>query len=149
MEITFGEIQQHRFEAIMGRFHEQHKSLYGYCLEDEGPPVELINLRLVCIGKTQKPEFRQEDYDGSDPSGAVKKLKKIFMPQQENFRQVEVFDGDKLKFGNRISGPALVEQVNTTAFVSPEYNLMVDRYGSYTMYLKGSEKEVEKRILGF
>jgi hypothetical protein len=31
--------------------------------------------------------------------------------------------------------------------VTPEYGLMVDKYGSYTMYLKGMEEEVEKRIL--
>jgi hypothetical protein len=38
--------------------------------------------------------------------------------------------------------------VNTTAFVTSEYNLIVDRYGSYTMYLKSRKEEVEKRILG-
>ena len=63
-------------------------------------------------------------------------------------QEVIVFDGFKLKFGNKISGPAIVEQVNTTAFVTPEYNLMVDKYGSYTIYVRGSEEEVEKRILG-
>ena len=41
------------------------------------------------------------------------------------------------------------EKVNTTALVSPEYNLMVDEFGSYTMYLKGRAAEVEKRILGY
>jgi N-methylhydantoinase A len=147
VEITAAESQQHRFDAVTDRFHEQHKNLYGYCLQEEATPVELINLRLVCIGKTQKPEFRQEDYDGSDPSGALKESRNVFLPQPKSFRQVEVFDGHKLKFGNRISGPALVEQVNTTAFVTPEYNLMVDRFGSYTMYLKSNEAEVEKRIL--
>jgi len=149
VEITAAELQQDRFDAITGRFHEQHKNLYGYCLEEEATPVELINLRLVCIGKTRKPEFRQEDYAGSDPSGAVKESRSIFMPQQKSFRQVEVLDGDKLKFGNKICGPALVEQVNTTAFVTSEYNLMVDRFGSYTMYLKSNEAEVENRILAF
>ena len=62
---------------------------------------------------------------------------------------MEVLDGDKLKFGNKICGPALVEQVNTTAFVTPEYNLMIDRFGSYTMYSKSHEAEIEKRILAF
>jgi N-methylhydantoinase A len=148
VEITAEELQQDRFDAITGRFHEQHKNLYGYCLEDETTPLELINLRLVCIGETRKPDFRQEDYDGSDPSGALKESRNIFMPQQKRFRLVEVFDGDKLKFGHRIPGPALVEQVNTTAFVTPEYNLMIDRFGSYTMYSKSHEAEIEKRILG-
>ena len=62
---------------------------------------------------------------------------------------MEVLNGDKLKFGNKICGPALIEQVNTTAFVTSEYNLMVDRFGSYTMYLKSNGAEVENRILAF
>ncbi len=147
VEIADEEVQQDRYDAITERFHEQHKNLYGYCLAEEATPVELINLRLVCIGKTRKPEFSQEDFHGSDPSRALKESRNIFMPQQNSLRQVEVFDGHQLKFGNRICGPALVEQVNTTVFVTAEYNLMVDRFGSYTMYLKSNEAEVKKRIL--
>ncbi len=44
-------------------------------------------------------------------------------------------------------GPAIIEQVNTTTFVTPEYNLLVDKFGSYTMYMQTNEEEVEKRIL--
>jgi N-methylhydantoinase A len=117
-------------------------------LEDENTAVELINFRLMCIGKTQKPALRQEDYGGADPFRAVKKRRNIFLPLQKHTKEVDVYDGLRLKFGNKISGPAIVEQVNTTAFVTPEYSLMVDKYGSYTMYLKGMENEVEKRILG-
>ena len=58
-----------------------------------------------------------------------------------------MFDGDKLNFGNKVVGPAIIEQVNTTTFVTPEYNLLVDKYGSYTMYVKSNEAEVTKRIL--
>ncbi|MBE9543131.1 MAG: hydantoinase/oxoprolinase family protein [Proteobacteria bacterium] len=148
VEIAAAELQQDNFDAIADRFHRQHKSLFGYCLEDEGTAVELINIRLMCIGKTDKPELQMEDYDGGDPSGAFKKSRTIFLPLQKKLQEVDVFDGFKLKFGNRIGGPAIVEQVNTTAFVTPEYNLMVDKYGSYTMYLKGRAQEVEDRILG-
>jgi N-methylhydantoinase A len=148
VEIAAAEMQQDNFDAIADRFHRQHKNLFGYCLDDEGTAVELINIRLMCIGKTDKPELQTEDYDGGDPSGAFKKSRTIFLPLQKKLQEVDVFDGFKLKFGNRIGGPAIVEQVNTTAFVTPEYNLMVDKYGSYTMYLKGGAQEVEDRILG-
>jgi len=148
VKVTAGELQQAALDTIARRFHQQHNSLYGYSLEDENTALEMINLRLMCIGKTQKPAFQQEEYDGVDPSGALKKRRRIFLPLQKRFEKVEVFEGFKLKFGNRISGPAIIEQVNTTAFLTPEYNLMVDRYGSYTMYLKSREEEVEERILG-
>jgi N-methylhydantoinase A len=149
VEITATELQQANFDAIADRFHRQHNNLYGYSLEDEGTPVELINIRLVCIGKTKKPSFKQEDYDGADPYGALKKRRNIFLPRKEKLQSVDVYDGRKLKFGNQISGPAIVEQVNTTTLITSEYSLMVDKYGSYTMYLKSEKEEMEKRILNF
>ncbi|MFH1090355.1 MAG: hypothetical protein V1742_02180, partial [Pseudomonadota bacterium] len=63
------------------------------------------------------------------------------------FREVDVFDGLSLKYGNLIPGPAIIEQVNTTAFVTPEYNVLVDKYGSYTMFLQDREDEFRPRIL--
>jgi N-methylhydantoinase A len=148
LQITAQELLLETFDEVIDRFHQQHGNLYGYSLENENTAVELINIRLICIGKTQKPVFRQEDYDGADPSRAVKHRRKIFLPLQKNTKEVDVYDGLRLKFGNKISGPAMIEQVNTTTLVTPEYSLMVDKYGSYTMYLKGMEEEVENRILG-
>jgi N-methylhydantoinase A len=147
VEISSTEIQRLDLSAISARFHKKHNALFGYSLEEEQTPVELINLRIVCIGQTRKPEFQAETLKGSDPSKAYKKTRKAFLPLQRRFEEIDVFDGDKLSFGNKIVGPALIEQVNTTTFVTPEYNLLVDKYGSYTMYMKSSEEEVTKRVL--
>ena len=147
IEITLEEIQRADFVSISTRFHHKHHTLFGYALEEEQTPVELINLRMVCIGQTRKPQFQLESYNGSDPSAALKKKRPVFLPLQKKFDEVNVFDGAKLKFGNHVVGPAIIEQVNTTTFVTAEYNLLVDKFGSYTMYMKSYEKEVEKRIL--
>jgi N-methylhydantoinase A len=147
VEISAGEIQRFDLNAISARFHKKHNELFGYSLEEEQTPVELINLRIVCIGQTLKPEFQAEAFKGPDPSGSIKKMRKAYLPLQKRFEDINVFDGAKLSFGNRIVGPAIIEQINTTTFVTPEYNLLVDRYGSYTMYMKSSEEEVTKRIL--
>jgi len=147
VEISSTEIQDFDLSSISARFHEKHNELFGYSLAEEQTPVELINLRIVCVGQTLKPEFKAEAFSGSDPSGAFKKTRRAFLPLQKYFEDINVFDGAKLCFGNRVVGPAIIEQVNTTTFVTPEYNLLVDRYGSYTMYMKSSEEAVTKRIL--
>ena len=97
-------------------------------------------------GKTQKPKFREEDYQGEDPTRAFKKERKVWLPLKRLFEQVPIYDGAKLKYGNKVEGPAIIEQVNTTTFVTPDYNVLCDRYGSYTMYLKAREKEFIRRI---
>ncbi len=147
VEVTREEMERGDFESMARKFHPQHNKLYGYSLEEQGTPIELINMRLVCIGKTEKPEFMVDDYAGEDPSPAFKKKRRVFLPQQGKFTNVDVFDGFKLRYGNRIEGPAVIEQVNTTTFVTPEYSILVDKYGSYTMYLKEREDHVKGRIL--
>jgi N-methylhydantoinase A len=86
-------------------------------------------------------------YTGPDPSFAFKKKRNVYLPSKKKFQPVPVFDGDLLKYGNKIEGPAIIEQVNTTTFVSPEFSVLCDAYGSFTMYIKSREKEFKKRVM--
>jgi len=147
MPVTAQEIDLFNIESMAKKFHPAHNALYGYSLEDQGTPLELINMRLVCIGTTEKPKFQGQDLATEDASQAYKRQRQVYLPNQGEFREVPVFDGLALQFGNRIEGPAIVEQVNTTTFVAPEFNVLTDRFGSFTMYLKDHEKEVKRRIL--
>jgi len=143
---TKEEIEKGNIESIANKFHPEHNRLFGYSLEEQKTPIELINLRLLGIGKTDKPKFKQEECNGKDPSRAFKKKRNVYLPFDQVFREVNVFDGHDLQFGNRIEGPAIIEQVNTTTFITPEYNVLCDRCGSYTMYLKEKEEEIIKRL---
>ncbi len=145
--ITKEESKECKLDAIAKKFHPEHDRLYGYSLEEEGTPIELINMRLSCIGQTEKPSFMEEEDHGEDASPALKGRRKVYLPNKRDFEEVEVYDGFKLKCGNKVIGPGIVEQVNTTTFISPEYNVLCDRYGSYTMYLKTREEEFMERIL--
>ncbi len=141
------EILQGKFGSITKKFHSEHNRLYGYSLEEIGTPIEVINLRLTCVGLTDKPKFLKMKYHGPDPSKAFKKRRKAYLPAKKRFQMVPVFDGDRLRYGNQIEGPAIIEQINTTTFVSPEFSLLCDVYGSFTLYLKSKEGEVRERVL--
>ncbi len=145
--VTQEEVHKGKLQAIARKFHPEHNRLYGYSLEELGTPIEVINLRLTCVGRTDKPKFRKMKYAGLDPSFAFKKKRKVYLPNKKKFQPVPVFDGDKMKYGNKIEGPAIIEQVNTTTFVSPEFSVLCDAYGSFTMVLKSREKEFKKRVM--
>ncbi len=145
--ITEDEVENVDLDSIAKKFHLEHNRLYGYSLEEEGTSIELINMRLTLIGKTDKPRFIEEENKGEDSSHAKKGTRDVYLPNIRNFEKLDVFDGFKLKCGNRVTGPAIIEQVNTTTFVSPEYNVICDKYGSYTMYLKAKENEIIERVL--
>jgi N-methylhydantoinase A len=146
VEITRKDIEDGDLERIANQFHPEHNRLYGYSLEEQGTPIELINLRLLSVGNTVKPKFSQEEFVGTDPSNAFKKNRMVYLPLEETFAEVPVYDGHKMMCGNRLEGPAVIEQVNTTTFVTPEYNVLCDQYGSYTVYLKEKEKGIQKKL---
>lgn len=147
IQVPAGDVYNLSFDDIMRKFHQKHNYLYGYSLEDEGTPVELINMRLTCTGRTEKPRFLKEEYCGPDASGAFKRHRQVYLPGRRAFSEVQVFDGGRLRYGNRIEGPAIVEQVNTSTFITPEYSCIVDGYGSFALFLKEREKEFVGRFL--
>jgi N-methylhydantoinase A len=147
VEITAEQAESFDIEAMAQRFHPEHNALYGYSLEDQGTPIELINMRMVCLGATEKPSFQEQEYDGEDSKEALKGYREAWAPLQGEFTDTPIYDGLKLKFGNRVQGPAIIEQVNTTTLVTPEFNLLTDRFGSFTMFVKERESEVKRRIL--
>ena len=147
VEVSRDYVYGFNLEEIVRQFHHKHNLLYGYSLEDEGTPIELLNMRLSSVGSTEKPKFIEEEFAGEDPANAYKRHRKAYLPGQKEFAEMPVFDGAGLNFGNRIAGPAIIEQVNTTTFLTSEYSLVVDRYGSFMLFLKEREAEFAGRIL--
>jgi N-methylhydantoinase A len=147
VELSFDEIDAGNTDLVAKRFHTAHDTLYGYSLEDRGTPVELINLRLTAIGETEKPSLMPQAYAGADPSAAFKGQRSVYIPSAKEYQDVPVYDGFALTYGNRVPGPAIIEQVNTTTFVTPEFDVVVDKLGTYTIYLTENEEQVLGRVL--
>jgi len=129
-----------RDTALIARaFHAEHNRLYGYSLEQENTPVEIINVRVQAIGLIDKPHYREESWAGVDASAAAKGRRSIYIPEANAFKEVPIYDGHSMLFGNRIDGPAMIEQETTAIFVSASYDCVVDAYGSFALYQKGRE----------
>jgi N-methylhydantoinase A len=126
-------------ETLARLFHEAHNRLYGYSLEAQRTPIEVINWRLQAVGRTDKPAFREEPFAGRDPAAAKKGARRIYVPEEGKFATVPIYDGHKTRHGHRIPGPALIEQVNTAILVTASYDCVCDKFGSFALYLKGRE----------
>jgi len=123
-------LERDDFASIAGSFHAAHDRLYGYELAQEGTGLELINVRVRSIGRTAKPDLPRLEAGGPDPSRALKGMRRAYVPESESFAQVPVVDGHALLAGNVVPGPALIERVDTTVFVSESFVAGVDERGS-------------------
>ncbi|GAB4178878.1 MAG: hydantoinase/oxoprolinase family protein [Rhodocyclaceae bacterium] len=125
--------------AIARGFHAEHARLYGYSLEEEGTPVEIINVRVQALGGVASLPWKEEADAGPDAARALKGQRPVWSPEVGQFRATPVYDGARLACGNRIAGPALIEQETTTVFVSESHDCAVDRRGSFVLVAKGHE----------
>ncbi|MFQ5516311.1 MAG: hydantoinase/oxoprolinase family protein, partial [Acidimicrobiia bacterium] len=132
-----GAIARGETEALAAAFHREHNRLYGYDLGEEGTELELINLRVRAVGRTEKPRLATLPPGGEDPGAALKGIRAAFVPENDDFTEIPVYDGHVLQPGNLIDGPALIERADTTVFVSASFRARVDDHRSCLLSVKG------------
>ena len=109
-------------------FHETYERVYKN--SDTQAPVELINLRVRIVGASPRLALRQlEPANGTAPQ--QKGRRKIWYAGA--FHEAAVYDRLALKAGHVVTGPAIIEQYDTTTVVAPGYAAATDAHGILTL----------------
>jgi len=127
-EVTLPVARNAAVDAIRLAFHEEHDRLYGYRLDETD--LELINVRVRSTGEVAKPTLPELEEGGTDAACARKGTRRAYLPETDAFEQIDVYDGHRLKAGNFIAGPALIERVDTTILVTGAFEARVDGHGA-------------------
>lgn len=114
--------------TLAERFHDRHRSVYGYAVEGEG--VELINLRLTAVGVTPKPEMKRIAPTGRDLSQALLTSRDVFFERCERYVKSPVYVRERLEPGDVVEKPCVIEQYDATTVVYPGWRAVVDEFGS-------------------
>ena len=112
--------------AISDSFYRAHLQRFGYA--DRGEPVEIVNLRLKLDLAVEKPDLPPMQAGGADATGA--QIATVSVVFREGELQTPLYRRDLFATGNRISGPALVVQLDTTTVVPPGWQGEIDPYGN-------------------
>lgn len=117
-------------KELAHEFHVRHEALNGYRMPSA--PLEVINLRVVAKGMTDKPRQVKLSAQRAGPLQALTGYRKAFF--EDAFKNVPVYDGLQLAAGSTLDGPAIVEQQTTTVVVQPGFRLTCDEFGNYLMH---------------
>ena len=128
IEIPSQNLEAGAEEEINLAFFRAHERAYGYAATTE--PTEVVNLRMTAIGAITRPQLRQLKHAGSDSSTAIKGERKVYFAEVGEIVPCRVYDRYRLECGNQIKGPAIVEEVDSTVVIHPEYSADIDRYGN-------------------
>ena len=113
-------------DYIASDFYEAHLQRFGYA--DRDLPIEVVNLRLKLELAVDKPALEPASSQGTDSSAAaIGSAEVVFAGGPV---ETTLYDRDQLQTGNRIAGPALLLQLDTTIVVPPGWNGEVDPYGN-------------------
>ncbi len=121
-----GAVDAAALQALGEGFAAEHQRLYGFLAEEE--PVQLVTLRVEAIGLVKKAEFRAQPLAGEDARAARIGSRAMHLPEAGGAAEVPVFDRDALRPGNRIAGPAIIEQMDSTTLVLPGMTAHVDAH---------------------
>ncbi len=136
--VPAGEITPARLPEIAQRFHEAHERLYLY--SEPESPLESINVRLTGVGAIPKTPLVSWPTGGADASGAVKAKRPAYFGEEGGWVDTTVYDGSKLQAGNRIEGPAIIEEVTTTIVIYPDDLAEIDRLGNVVIEVNGKNE---------
>ena len=113
-------------KVIGDAFYKAHLRRFGYA--DRNEPVEVVNLRLKMDVAMEKPQVARQSASRPDSSAAlIGEAEVVF---QQGPLMSPLYQRDDLVCGNRISGPALVIQMDATTVVPPGWGGAVDPFGN-------------------
>jgi N-methylhydantoinase A len=121
-----GPITAATLETLVAGFEAAHQRMYGFVAQGEA--VQLVTFRIEAVGLVRKAAFQPRPDGGADSSSAVIGRRNVWLPEAGGFVSCPVYDRDRLESGNRIAGPAIIEQMDTTTVVLPGTIARVEPY---------------------
>ncbi|MFT5447324.1 MAG: N-methylhydantoinase A [Gammaproteobacteria bacterium] len=119
-------------------FDSEHERAYGYAQIEE--PVEMVSMRAKLTGVLLKPPLLE--IDGSTPAKPVGSRAVTFAIGEVH--DTPIYRRDDLHNGQDLTGPAVIEQMDSMLLLFPGDQSSVDRWGNLVINLveQGAEQGV-------
>lgn len=108
---------------VLEGFHQEHEREFAF--SDRQQLIEIFGLRVTAIGTVPKPEFPKYGPSGN-LEDAVKEVREVYF--DGTYIPTKVYHREKLPVLSEIQGPAIVDQLDTTTVIPPDFTAKVDVY---------------------
>ena len=114
-------------DALIQEFHAQHQQLYGFSLDQ---PVEIVTLRVTVSGDVGSVALPRWDGVSYSAEKAILDRRQVYFDQGNGFVPCNIYSRDQLSLGASISGPAILEGMDSTVVINPGWTSLVDDCGN-------------------
>jgi len=117
--------------SLIARFDTEHERLFTFNLDET--PHEIVNVRAVALGKSADVAPPSIGKGDADPSAAKTRDHQLYMDGK--MQDAAIYDRALLKAGNRVPGPAIVTEMDSTTLVHSGCEALVDDHGNLIINL--------------
>lgn len=135
------EVTEAALERLKAAFHARHEELYTY--SEPHSAVEVVNVESAITGRVDKPA-RMTVSPGKGAHSALKGTREMIFNAEGIPHETPVYDGALLGAGDRITGPAVIQEVTTTIVIEPGWLADLDPSGVYVVTMGTTGGEVQQ-----
>jgi N-methylhydantoinase A len=129
VDVDLARLEKEGLDAIRKPFDAEHTRLFTFALPLEH---EFVALRAVVQGKGVTIKRQVIGRGGPSAAAAAVGRQKAYMDGRDVV--AVVYDRARLRAGNRIAGPAIVMEMDSTTVILPRHHGKVDAYGNILIY---------------
>jgi len=129
-----GKPDANQFMPLKLAFHEAYQRGYGYSNPDD--LIEGITWRLAAYATTPRPRPERFGKSVAGVAEAVKETRQVYFPEHKGYVDCDTYDRYKLFPGAVVSGPAVIEERESTVVILPQDTATVDDWGNLMVSLE-------------
>lgn len=124
--IPDGELTEASLAEVFEVFHATHKKNFGY--SNAQFRIQFVNFRLSAVGEIEKPEFQAKPIASNMRMLLPLEMRRVLFSGEREHIETPVYHRDSFGHGCKLSGPLIIDQMDTTVAVPPKWELFVDGY---------------------
>ena len=129
-----GKVTAANLGAILAAFYERYEAIYGKGSSYSDARLEMVTFRARARAATQPLALKKVTrLQKQAPPNATTGKRPVYWASFGKAVATPVMDGSKLRAGNVVTGPAIIETTETTIVVHPEQVLRVDGWGNFEL----------------
>ena len=119
VELSGGGLDTGALGDAVGAFHALHRQLYGHAFDDVA--VEVVNLRVKGLAGGPQPDMWWDWARAVGAGGRLEPARSVYMGPDAGFVDATIAMRADIAVGDRLEGPAVIHQVDSTILVPPGF----------------------------
>ncbi len=124
-----GKLTSEDIEEMMSGWEKRYEEIYGKGTGFRVAGIQAVTFRVNAVVRLTKPAIKRvREAPIADIKAALKGKRPAFFRKSNGFVETDIYDYTKLRYGNVIEGPAIIEAPATNMVILPEQIAVVDEF---------------------